>query len=63
MYSLKKKIALSADNKSIQSLNLIKIFAYGMSTDLVCKNVEIKHNIIQLSIQKRLTLRMLQEKT
>lgn len=40
------KIALSADNKRIRPLNLIETFAYKMSTNLACKNGEIKCNNI-----------------
>ena len=58
------KIALTLnDDKRIQSVDLIEIFEYETSKDLLSKKEEIKcSNIIKLC-KKRLTLMMLQKKT
>ena len=41
------KIASSSnDDKKVQSIDLIEIYAYETSKELVCKKYEIKRNII-----------------
>ena len=58
MFSLNKlrRFALSSnDDKTMQSINSIKIYAYRISKDLVKEKEEIKCN----NIKKRLTLMVL----
>ena len=47
----------------MQSIDSIETYAYGMNKDLVCKKEEIKCNNINKTIQKCLTLIILQKKT
>ena len=46
----------------MQSVDLIKTYAYGTCKDLVCKKEEIKCSNYNKTIQKWLILIMLQEK-
>ena len=58
------KIVFSAnDDERIQSVDVIEIYAYGMSIDLFCKKKEIKCNNIIKKYRKWSTLMMLQKKT
>ena len=44
---INKMVLSSNDDKIIQSIDTIEIFAYGMSKDLLCKKEEIKCNNIK----------------
>ena len=58
------KIALSSnDHKRIQSIDLVKTYAYGTKKDLICKKEEIQCNSRIKHYKRWLTMMMLQKKT
>ena len=52
---LQKKLISSNDDKRMQTIDSIEIYAYRRSKDLVCKREEIKCNNIIKQYKKRLT--------